>query len=455
MIVDRAAVERPVPVHGVGKSAAPGFIDRLPSQHAAFCRLNGFDGAAGTLLTLPDPAGRLAMVLVGLGETADPFAAAALSRLPEGTFALGEGWQDVTAATLGFLLSLYGFDNYKTVKPKDIKLVAPDGVDPVDTKRIADAVFLTRDLINTPANDLGPAELADAAQALSRKHGAKVTITDGEALENDFPMIATVGAASARPPLLIDLVWGDSADPKVTLVGKGVVFDTGGLNLKPDRAMALMKKDMGGAAQALGLAAMIMDRGLPVRLRVLIGAAENAMGGSAFRPGDILRSRKGLTVEIGNTDAEGRLVLADALALADEERPDLLVDFATLTGAARVALGPDLPALFTHQDALAEEIALAGEDVHDPVWRLPLWKRYEGWLKSNVADVNHISSQPFAGAVTAALFLQRFVEHTRNYAHLDVFSWNAEERPGRPKGGEAQSIRALYHWLCVRYAERP
>ena len=453
MIVGRHEVERSTPVHGITKRDANQFIERLSANHATFARLSGFDGGPGQVLALPDASGRLAMVLIGLGDEPDPFALAALNRFPEGTFALGEGFGDHTAAALGFLLGLYRFENYSTGKPRALKLVAPDSIDLVDVRRIADAVYLTRDLINTPANDLGPAELADAAQALGRKYGAKIAITDGEDLEIGFPMIAAVGAASPRPPLLIDMTWGDPEAPKLTLVGKGVVFDTGGLNIKPDKAMALMKKDMGGAAQSLGLAQMVMDAGLPVRLRVLIGAAENSIGGAAFRPGDVLRSRKGLTVEIGNTDAEGRLVLADALALADAEAPELLIDFSTLTGAARVALGPDLPALFTRSDTLAEDIRLAGEDVHDPLWRLPLWSRYERWLKSSIADINHISSQPFAGATTAALFLHRFVEKAGAYAHFDVYSWNGEDRPGRPKGGEAQAIRALYHWLSIRYGE--
>lgn len=451
MIVGRHEVERSTPAHAVRKKDAEAFIGRLSPEHANFARLNGFEGRDGQTLALPDAAGRLAMVLVGVGDGADPFASAALARFPDGVFALGEGWADHGASALGFLLGLYRFENYKAERPRNVRLVAPDGIDVVDVRRIAEAVTLTRDLVNTPANDLGPAELADAAQALARSHGARVEITDGEALENGFPMIAAVGAASVRPPLLIDMTWGEEHLPKVTLVGKGIVFDTGGLNIKPEKAMATMKKDMGGAAQSLGLASMVMDAGLPVRLRVLIGAAENSISGAAFRPGDVLRSRKGITVEIGNTDAEGRLVLADALTLADQERPDLLVDFATLTGAARVALGPDLPALFTKDDVLADEIRVAGEDVHDPVWRLPLWPRYEGWLKSSVADVSHISSQPFAGASTAALFLHRFVEHARSYAHFDLFAWNAEDRPGRPKGGEAQTIRALYHLLGVRY----
>ncbi|WMS43056.1 leucyl aminopeptidase family protein [Acuticoccus sp. MNP-M23] len=451
MIVGRHEVERSTPVHGVLRKDARAFVDRLSEIHASFARLNGFDGSAGQMVALPDNAGRFAMVLIGLGEHPDPFASAALAKYTDGVFTLGEGWADHTAAALGLLLGLYRFDNYAPGKKRTIKLVAPDTVDIDDVRRIADAVYLTRDLVNTPANDLGPAELADAAQALGRKHGAKIEITDGEELEIGFPMIAAVGAASPRPPLLIDMTWGEEDAPRLTLVGKGVVFDTGGLNIKPGNSMALMKKDMGGAAQALGLAAMVMSAGLPVRLRVLIGAAENAIGGAAFRPGDVLRSRKGLSVEIGNTDAEGRLVLADVLTLADQDEPELLIDFATLTGAARVALGPDLPGLFTRSDALAEDIRLAGEDVHDPVWRLPLWDRYATWLKSPIADINHISSQPFAGASTAALFLDRFVDKAKAYAHFDVYSWNAEERPGRPKGGEAQSIRALYQWLSVRY----
>jgi leucyl aminopeptidase len=451
MIVGRYEAERPAIVHGVTKANAGAFLSRLSPEHGTFARLQGFDGSAGKVLALPDPAGRIAMVLVGTGDGDDPFHAAAIAQFPEGTFALGEGWKDHTASALGVLLGLYRYETYLAGKPRAVRLVAPDDVDIADVKRIAAAVTLTRDLVNTPANDLGPAELADAAQALARKHGARVEITDGEELETGFPMIAAVGAASPRPPLLIDMTWGAADAPKLTLVGKGIVFDTGGLNLKPEKAMLLMKKDMGGAAQALGLASMIMDAGLPLRLRVLIGAAENAVGGAAFRPGDVLRSRKGLTVEIGNTDAEGRLVLADVLTLADAEMPDLMIDFATLTGAARVALGPDLPAMFTKDDALAEEIRVAGEDVHDPVWRLPLWPRYDKWLKSPIADLNHVTAQPFAGSITAALFLQRFVENARQYAHFDVFAWNPEDRPGRPKGGEAQTIRALYHWLGVRY----
>lgn len=439
-------------VHAVSSAEAERILTRLPPAHRAFAAATGFDGASGQILALPNDAGEIASVLVGTGDATDPFALAALANLPGGDFALGDGWRDPSASALGLLLGLYRFDNYRKSKARPVRLAAPDGVDASDTRRIAEAVFLARDLVNTPANDLGPAEIADAAQALARKYGARLSIVDGEELEAGFPMVAVVGAASSRPPLLIDLSWGEPDAAKITLVGKGVVFDTGGLNIKPERAMALMKKDMGGAAQALALAQLIMDAALPVRLRVLIPAAENAVGGAAFRPGDVLRSRKGLTVEIGNTDAEGRLMLADALACADQDDCDILIDFATLTGAARVALGPDLPALFTASDTFAEEVRVAGDDVYDPVWRLPLWPRYDRWLKSSVADVSHISSQPFAGSITAALFLKRFVERATVWAHFDLFAWNAEDRPGRPKGGEAQAIRALYHWLKLQYA---
>ena len=316
---------------------------------------------------------------------------------------------------------------------------------------IRDAIFLTRDLINTPANDLSPHDLAHAATALADRFRASVAIIDGETLARDFPMIHAVGVGSDRPPCLIDIRWGSESDPKVTLVGKGIVFDTGGLDIKPAAGMALMKKDMGGAANALGLASMIMDAGLRVRLRVLIPAAENAISGRAFRPGDVLKSRKGLTVEIGNTDAEGRLVLADALALADEEAPQLIVSMATLTGAARVALGPELPAYFCDDGDFAAAFESAANHVHDPVWRLPFWKPYDPWLASKIADVNHISSNPWAGAIVAALFLRRFVSAAKTYVHFDMFAWNQSARAFGPEGGEAQAIRALFHYLSNRH----
>ncbi len=319
-------------------------------------------------------------------------------------------------------------------------------------RRTVEAVTLTRDLVNTPANDLGPAEIEAAVRALAARFGAAVTVTTGDdLLAANFPMIHAVGRASPRAPRLIDLVWGDAAHPKVTLVGKGVVFDTGGLDIKPSSGMLLMKKDMGGAANALGLALMVMARELPVRLRLLIPSVENAIDGSAFRPGDILASRKGLSVEIGNTDAEGRLILADALALADEEAPDLIIDFATLTGAARVALGPQLPPAYTDDETLAADLARHAAQEADPSWRLPLWQPYMSMLDSPIADINNAPGSGFAGSITAALFLKRFVERATSWLHLDIYAWNPSSRPGRPEGGEAQTIRALDALLAERF----
>jgi leucyl aminopeptidase len=305
--------------------------------------------------------------------------------------------------------------------------------------------------VNTPANDLGPVELEAAVRTLGKRHRAKVSsIVGPQLLKKNFPLIYAVGQGSERAPRLVDLVWGKSSHPKVTLVGKGVCFDTGGLDIKPDSAMLLMKKDMGGAAAALALAHMIMDAKLPVRLRVLIPAVENSISGIAFRPGDIFKSRKGITVEIGNTDAEGRLVLADALSLADEEKPELLIDFATLTGAARVALGPEIPPAFTDDDALWNTLAKHSASEADPLWRLPLWRPYTAMLDSKIADTNNVGGG-HAGAITAALFLAKFVEQAKSWLHLDIFAWNPKDKPGRPEGGEAHSVRALFSLLTERY----
>jgi leucyl aminopeptidase len=328
----------------------------------------------------------------------------------------------------------------------------PDGVDGAELTRIIDAVFLVRDLINTPSNDCGPAEIEAAARAIAGKFGAKFRSIVGEdLLKENFPLVHTVGRASDRAPRLIEFSWGNAKHPKVALVGKGVCFDTGGLDIKTSAGMLVMKKDMGGAAQALGLAQLIMDANLPVRLQVVIPAVENSISGNSFRPGDVLVSRTGASIEIGNTDAEGRLVLADALALADESAPDLIVDFATLTGSARVALGPDLPAAFTDDDELAAALARHGMAESDPSWRMPFWRPYRAMLESKIADSNNVSSGPFAGAITAALFLSRFVERATSWLHLDLFAWNASAKPGRPEGGEAQTIRALYALLTERY----
>jgi leucyl aminopeptidase len=332
------------------------------------------------------------------------------------------------------------------------RLLWPAAADRGHVARTAGAIAMTRDLVNTPAGDMGPEELADAAAALAGSTGALFRTIVGDALlQENFPAIHAVGRASPRAPRLIDLRWGADTAPKVTLVGKGVCFDTGGLDLKSSANMKLMKKDMGGAALVLGVARMIMDARLPVRLRVLIPAVDNAVSGNAFRPLDVLATRKGLTVEIGNTDAEGRLVLADALAEADREKPDLLIDVATLTGAARTALGPELPALFTADDALAAQLLAAGDEEADPLWRLPLWKPYRRMLDSKVADIINASDSPHAGAITAALFLQEFVSPGTAWAHLDVFAWNPSSRPGRPEGGEAIGLRALYGAIARRW----
>jgi leucyl aminopeptidase len=326
-------------------------------------------------------------------------------------------------------------------------------VDADHLRRIADGVFLARDLVNTPTNDMGPDALEKAVRKLAKANKAEITVIKGDdLLKQNFPMIHAVGRASSEAPRLIDMSWGPKGAPKVTLVGKGVCFDTGGLDIKPASGMLLMKKDMGGAANVLGLASMIMAAALKVWLRVLIPAVENSIAGNAFRPGDVLTSRKGITVEIGNTDAEGRLVLADALALADEDKPDLLIDMATLTGAARVALGPDLPPFYTDEEALACELAQASVALEDPLWRMPLWKPYAAKLASKIADMNNVTTDGFAGSITAALFLKRFVEKTPAWAHFDIFAWNPWDRPHGPAGGEAQGIRALERVISTRFA---
>ena len=352
-------------------------------------------------------------------------------------------------ATLGFLAGSYRFTRYKSADGgKTTRLVLPDGASKEQVLALAEALYVGRDLINTPANDLGPAELETAARELATAFDASIKVTEGSGLLSDnFPMIHAVGRASDRAPRLIDLRWGAEHAPKVTIVGKGICFDTGGLDIKPGSAMALMKKDMGGAAAALAFALLVMRAKLPVRLRVLIPAAENSIAGNAFRPGDVLTSRNGMTVEIGNTDAEGRLVLADAISLADEEAPDYLVTIATLTGAARVALGPDLPPLYTDDEDLAAGLLASGSAVGDPLWRMPFWPPYDKLLKSSIADVNHIAEGSFAGSIIAALFLKRFVRNAKRFAHLDIFGWVPREQPGRPQGGEPQAARALFDFF--------
>ena len=446
--------EKAVPVLAV---VAGAWREALPSLHAgaSFVALQGFEAKAGQVALVPGAEGELAAVVLGLGssaEGADPLLPGKLSGLlPAGTYRMA-GWPSPGLGALATLLGGYRFRRYRQAPDPDIVLVAEQGVDTADVQRLADAVRLGRDLINTPASDLGPAELEAVARSLAARLRATMkSVVGDDLLAQNFPMIHAVGRASARAPRLLDITWGESFHPRVTLVGKGVCFDTGGLNLKPEAGMLLMKKDMGGAATALSIAQMVIEARLKVRLRVLLPVVENAVSGNAFRPGDVLQSRKGLTVEIGNTDAEGRLILADALALADEEEPDLLLDFATLTGAARVALGPDLPPFYTDDEALAADIAASGQAVADPVWRMPLWKPYAGLLDSRIADINHISGGPFAGSVTAALFLHRFVEKARAWAHFDIFGWVPSEKPGRPQGGEPQAARLVFDLLDKHY----
>jgi leucyl aminopeptidase len=372
--------------------------------------------------------------------------------LPDANYRLAKG--DPGPAALGWLLSQHGFDRYRSdpdPRPRAVLLT----IDPATIDghvRMAEAVALTRDLIDTPAADMGPAELADAVEAIGRDFGGEVSITQGDALES-YPMIEAVGRAATRDraPRLIELHWGDPSHPRVAIIGKGVCFDSGGLDLKPSSAMLLMKKDMGGAAHAIALARLIIGSRLQIRLHLLIPAVENAVSGAAFRPGDILKSRKGLTVEIGNTDAEGRLILADALTKAIEEEPTVVIDFATLTGAARVALGPDLPALFSNSDSLAADIEAAASLVEDPLWRLPLWKPYADMIKSSVADINNAGEGGMAGAVTAALFLDKFVPEKIEWAHIDTFAWRPSPKPGRPKGGDALGLRAIFELLRRRF----
>jgi leucyl aminopeptidase len=426
----------------------------LPADMRSWAEANGFAGQAGQLLVVPGSKGTIECVLAGIGseEEADPFTLGRLCKaLPAGDYVLEDTGMDITLAVLGWCLEAYGFDAYGKTSPKAARLVCPKGINREALLRAARATYMVRDLINTPASDMGPAELEAAARKLASASKAKFAVTKGKALERGFPMIHAVGRASPREPRLIDFTWGKARAPKVTLVGKGVCFDTGGLDIKPASGMLLMKKDMGGAANVLGLARMIMEAKLPVRLRVLIPAVENSISGNAFRPGDVLKSRKGITVEIGNTDAEGRLVLADALALADEEKPDLLIDMATLTGAARVALGPDLPPFYTDDETLAEAMQSAARRESDPLWRLPFWQPYTRLFDSSIADMNNSGDSGFAGSITAALFLKRFVSIATSYVHFDVFGWTPTARPGRPKGGEAQGMRALFTMIAERY----
>ena len=431
------------------------WLSTQPDRVRALVAAQRFKGKAGEQAILPGDGDEWSVVAgVASKDALGPWCLARLAEtLPEGCYRLAEGTPG--AAALGWLTAQYRFDRYRkdeaSAGPRILLTGGVAQIDPV--VQLATAVALVRDLVNTPAADMGPPDLEAAVEKVARSFGAAVSVTRGDALEQGYPMIHAVGKAADKgfAPRLIELTWGDPAHPRVALVGKGICFDSGGLDIKPSSGMRLMKKDMGGAAHALGLAQLVMAARLPVRLHLLIAAAENAISGNAFRPGDILRTRKGLTVEIGNTDAEGRLVLGDALTRAGEEKPELLIDFATLTGAARVAVGPDLPALFANDDGVAAEMAALGAEIGDPTWRLPLWDGYADMLKSDVADINNAGEGGFAGAITAALFLKRFVPEDTPWLHLDTFAWRPSGKPGRPKGGEALGMRAAFRLLQRRY----
>lgn len=464
MALNECLVDQPypdaVPIWFVTPTTMNEVVSVMSSSTRDWIAHAGFEPKAGAMLLLPGAGGRVQGALFGLGPDDHHERTAFLpgrlaGLLPPGTFRFGNEPDDVALAALAFALQAYSFRRYKSGVEQSARaqLVVPDGVDARELRRIASAVAFGRDLINTPANDLGPEELAKAALDLAATHGATTKIIIGDdLLTKGFPLVHAVGKGSTRAPRLVDIRWGNESNPKVSLVGKGVVFDTGGLDLKSSSNMLIMKKDMGGAACALTLAHLVMEAALPVRLRVLLPIVENAVSGSSFRPLDIVKSRKGLTVEIGDTDAEGRLILADALACADEEAPDLLIALATLTGAARVALGPDIPPFYTPSNSLAAAIDAASERTFDPVWRIPLWRPYLSMLDSKVADTSNITGTSFAGSMTAALFLSKFVQSTTNWAHFDVYGWSASTKPGKPEGGEVQAVRALYQLLKERFA---
>jgi leucyl aminopeptidase len=450
-LVDNADATRPL--FAVRPSGLAAFLDGLPPAQSRFLRQLDFTAAAQELLFLPGDAGVVGAVL-GLGDDMSPTAFGSLAfRLPEGApWRFQEGEYDLACATLGFCLGAYRYAALKAAKRGPAKLLAPGQQQ--RSRSAAAATCMVRDLINTPANLLGPAELAEFAASLGKHYGAAVDMISGDALVEAYPTVAAVGRGSARPAHVTILRWSGSAAhadaPLISLCGKGVCFDTGGYDIKSSSGMLRMKKDMGGAATVLGLARMVMEADLPVRLAVRVGCVENSISGTAMRPLDVIRTRKGLTVEVGNTDAEGRLVLCDLLAESCDESPTLLVDCATLTGAARVALGPDLPAMFCNDDAWADVLLRHGQAQHDPLWRLPLWGPYDRWLDSPVADLNNVSSKPHAGAITAALFLKRFVASGIAWAHLDLYAWNDQSSPGHPEGGEAYGMRGLFAALAAR-----
>jgi leucyl aminopeptidase len=449
------------PIWLVSEQGLAAWLEVQPLAARSWIRAHGFQAEKNRLIVIPAPGGDgIAGAALGLGSTPELFeptlwtSAGLPDRLPPGRYRFTGTFSAVAAThlTLGWEYGSYRFTRYRKSSAELPSLVAPAGTDLEYVRLANEALSEARDLINTPANDLGPAELGEAVQRLALQHEAECRMIVGEELlRQNYPLIYEVGKGSAREPRLIDMRWGKRGAPLVTLVGKGVCFDTGGLDIKPSSGMILMKKDMGGAALALALARMLMGADAPVQLRLLITAVENSISGRSFRPSDVVRSRQGLTVEIGNTDAEGRLVLADALTEADSQDPALLIDLATLTGAARVALGPELPAIYSNPPQLAMELRAIGEKEADPTWPMPLWSGYDDDLSSRVADLNNVSPTPFAGSIIGGLFLKRFVTRSRNWLHADVYAWNAKERPGRPVGGDPHTVRALYRLIRQRF----
>jgi leucyl aminopeptidase len=457
LVADRGQKARPI--HLVDKASFVDWLKGRSAEDRALLEAHRFDGQAAHAHVILPRGGDIEVVgTVADASALSPWCLARLAEtLPEGTYKLAHG--EPGKAALGWLLAQHRFDDYRTKKdaergPRVLVTGEPARID--ETVRLAQATALVRDLVDTPAGDLGPAELEQAVRDQAGRFDAEVRVTSGDALNEGYPLIAAVGAAASREraPRLVEAEWGNPAHPRVAIVGKGVCFDSGGLDLKNAAGMRLMKKDMGGAAHALALFTLIADARLPVRLHLLIPAVENAVSGAAYRPGDIVKSRQGLFVEIDNTDAEGRLVLADALARAADDKPELIIDFATLTGAARIALGPDLPALFANRDALLESLEAAAKAVEDPLWRMPLWDGYDEMLKSDLADLANATGSSMAGCITAALFLRRFVPKETEWAHLDTFAWRPKGKPGRPKGGDALGLRAAFAMLSERYSTR-
>ena len=460
-MTDRNALIQPdkgqeaIPIHLVNKDGLPGWLGTINTQQRAAVAAQKFEGGGAEHAIVPSGDGWFAVGGVANPDSLSSWCLAKLAEvLPAGTYRRAVG--DAGPALLGWVTGQYRFDRYRaepaSVAPRILLTSEAKAIGPALAE--AEATAWVRDLVNTPAEDLGPAELELAAEGLAKAYKAELKVTRGDALERAFPMVHMVGRAAARghAPRMIELEWGDAKHPRLAIIGKGVTFDSGGLDLKPGSSMLLMKKDMGGAAHALALARLIMSSGLKVRLHLLVPAAENSVSGNAFRPGDVLRSRAGISVEIGNTDAEGRLLLGDALARAGEEKPELILDFATLTGAARSALGPDLPALFARREETAAALLKAGTEADDPCWQLPLWDGYREYLKSDIADINNSHTNGYAGASVAALFLDKFVPDGIDWAHFDTFAWRPAAKPGRPKGGDALGLRAAWRMLQKRFA---